>query len=823
MDKVQEFEAHQDYIRGVAIHETLPLLLSSSDDMTIKLWDWEKGWSNTMVFDGHVNYVMNVVFNPKDPNTFASSSLDRTIKVWNRSSYQCNFTLEGHQAGVNCVEYYPGGDKPYLISGSDDRTVKIWDYQTKACVTTLTQHQGNVTAVLFFPDRPFIVTGSEDESLCIWHLHTYRLEQSLDYCLHRVWTLSARSGSNKLAIGCDKGTVVIRVGKEVPVFSMDNNGKILFANNHEVIQMNARGNISEAGYGEKITLASKEMTTCEQVPKRLSHNSTGQYVCVLSEEEYTIHTTLAWRNQCFGPAVDFAWGTEPKTFAILQEDNTIKFFKNFKEVHAITDFEGQADKIFGGSMLGVRSDRIVFYDWKTFLPIRTICGHVKSVTWNDSGELVCLASESRFYVLRFHKDLVEEVLNAGTPISEEGILEAFTPINEVEDRSRQTTWVGDCLIYVSRTNRLNYYMGGEIFNLAVLERPMYLLGYLPKENRILLTDKGRNMVSYQLCQSVIDFESAVVRGDLQLAAETYLPKIPDDQKDKVAQFLDSQGHKELALKVATEDEHIFTLALGLHKLDVARKVANSKMKWKLIGDLAIQHADFTLAAEALEKGEDYNGLLLLYSSTGDQEGLKQVVEMASSKNRHNVAFTASYMLGDLKKCVNLLCETGRIPEAGIFARSYIPEMVPEVVTKWKRSLGSSKYAEAIADPVEFPNLFPVIGKLFEKKEEEVAPEPVAEPEPEPVKEPEPEPVKQPEPEPEPVKQAEPEPEPEPVREPEPEPEPEPVKAAEPEPEPEPEKQPEPEPAPAAEEEPVVVSKPPDTSELDDLFGSDEDD
>ena len=33
--------------------------------------------------------------------------------------------------GVNCIDYYPGGDKPYLLSGADDRTVKIWDYQTK--------------------------------------------------------------------------------------------------------------------------------------------------------------------------------------------------------------------------------------------------------------------------------------------------------------------------------------------------------------------------------------------------------------------------------------------------------------------------------------------------------------------------------------------------------------------------------------------------------------------------------------------------------------------------------------------------------------------
>ena len=31
--------------------------------------------------------------------------------------------------GVNCVDYFHGGEKPYLISGADDRLVKIWDYQ----------------------------------------------------------------------------------------------------------------------------------------------------------------------------------------------------------------------------------------------------------------------------------------------------------------------------------------------------------------------------------------------------------------------------------------------------------------------------------------------------------------------------------------------------------------------------------------------------------------------------------------------------------------------------------------------------------------------
>ena len=37
--------------------------------------------------------------------------------------------------GVNCVDYFHGGEKPYLISGADDRLVKIWDYQVSSFLT----------------------------------------------------------------------------------------------------------------------------------------------------------------------------------------------------------------------------------------------------------------------------------------------------------------------------------------------------------------------------------------------------------------------------------------------------------------------------------------------------------------------------------------------------------------------------------------------------------------------------------------------------------------------------------------------------------------
>ncbi|XP_062156478.1 coatomer subunit beta'-1-like [Alnus glutinosa] len=211
LEKIKEFEAHEDYIRCVAVHPTLPYVLSASDDKLIKLWDWEKGWECTQIFEGHSHYVMQVAFNPKDTLSFASSSLDGTIKAWNVGSPAPNFTLDGHLKGVNCVDYFTGGDEPKLVTGSDDFTAKVWDYHGKTCLQTLEGHKHNVTSVCAHPELPIIITGSEDGTICIWDACTYRLENTLNYDLGRVWDVGYKKGSNQIAFGCDNGTVVINI------------------------------------------------------------------------------------------------------------------------------------------------------------------------------------------------------------------------------------------------------------------------------------------------------------------------------------------------------------------------------------------------------------------------------------------------------------------------------------------------------------------------------------------------------------------------------------------------------------------------------------
>ncbi|XP_018539629.1 coatomer subunit beta' [Lates calcarifer] len=711
LERVHMFEAHADYIRCIAVHPTQPYILTSSDDMLIKLWDWDRKWACSQVFEGHTHYVMQIVINPKDNNQFASASLDRTIKVWQLGSKTPNFTLEGHEKGVNCIDYYSGGDKPYLISGADDRLVKIWDYQNKTCVQTLEGHAQNVTCVSFHPELPIILTGSEDGTVRVWHSNTYRLENTLNYGMERVWCICGQPGSNSVALGYDEGSIIIKLGREEPAMSMDSSGKVMWARHSEVQQANLKAmGEAEIRDGERLPLGVKDMGSCEIYPQTIQHSPNGRFVVVCGDGEYIIYTAMALRNKSFGSAQEFVWAHDSSQYAIREGNSMVKIFKNFKEKKAFKPDFG-AEGIFGGFLLGVRSNSgLAFYDWESATLVRRIDIQPKHILWSDSGELVCIATDESFFVLHYLPEKASAALESNEEMSEDGIEDAFEVLGEVQEVVRTGVWVGDCFIYTSSVNRLNYYVGGEIITIAHMDRTMYLLGYIPKDDRLYLGDKELNIISYSLLLSVLEYQTAVMRRDFS-TADKVLPTIPKEQRTRVAHFLEKQGFRQQALAVSTDPEHKFELALQLGELKIAYQLASeaeSEQKWKQLAELATTKCQFSLAQECLHQAQDYGGLLLLATASGNTDMVGKLAEGAERDGKTNVAFLTYFLQGRLDKCLDLLIKTDRLPEAAFLARTYLPSHVSRVVKLWKESLSkvNQKAADALADPTQYSNLFP---------------------------------------------------------------------------------------------------------------------
>ena len=163
-------------------------------------------------------------------------------------------------------------------------------------------------------------------------------------------------------------------------------------------------------------------------------------------------------------------------------------------------------------------------------------------------------------------------MNAGEYDSEDGVEAAFEIVTDINENVRTGQWVGDCFIYTNSANRLNYLVGDQTYTVSHFDQSMYLLGYIPRDGRAYVADKDVNVTSYALSLSVVEYQTLILRGDMDTAAEL-LEDIPADQKNKVARFLEGQGYKEMALEVATDPEHRFDLALSLNNLPIALEIA----------------------------------------------------------------------------------------------------------------------------------------------------------------------------------------------------------------------------------------------------------
>jgi coatomer subunit beta' len=592
-------------------------------------------------------------------------------------------------------------------------------------------HTHNVCAVMFHPKLPIIASASEDGTIRIWQSTTYRAEATLNYGMERAWALAASADSNKMAIGFDEGCVCIELGSDDPVASMDTTGKVVYAMNNEIKTASVRGVVGTGDVvlpdGERLPLVPRDLGSCELYPQVLKHNCNGRFVAVCGDGEFIIYTAQALRNKAFGQALDFVWsGTGTGDYAIRESVNRIKVYKNFNEAKVIVPATASAEGLFGGQMVGVRGGdgAVLFYDWESGEFVRKIDVTPKDVYWSDGGTMVLLACEDSAYVLSHNAAITAQAIAMGKVSPEDGIDGSFDLLYEISDTITSGKWVGDCFIYVNNVGRLKYSVGGQIETLVHLDTTTggatqhTVLGYLAKEDRVYLIDKSLNIVSYCVMLAVLQYQTAVMRGDFDSANEL-LPNIPESEYTKVARFLESQGFKEEALEVTTDLDHKFDLSLELGKTDQAHAIlletpaedkdsTDTQTKWKRLSDAALKDTNLDLCEAASIASNDFSDLLLLYSATGNFSGMAKLAKMAADDGRTNVAFVAYMLTANVEACADLLISTHRLPEAAFFVRTYLPSRMDEVVALWKTDLASvsETAAKALATPKENGEFFP---------------------------------------------------------------------------------------------------------------------
>ncbi|CAG9312953.1 unnamed protein product [Blepharisma stoltei] len=167
---------HREPVTCVAFHPVYSVIASSSEDASIRIWDYESG-SHERSLKGHTAAVNCVAFEPNSGNLLASCAADLTIKLWSFDSFECTKTLHGHDHNVSCVQFFPAGD--FLLSCSRDTSVKMWEVSTGFCVKTYQGHTDWARQVAINTSGNYFASCSNDETILVWAIDALNPIQTL--------------------------------------------------------------------------------------------------------------------------------------------------------------------------------------------------------------------------------------------------------------------------------------------------------------------------------------------------------------------------------------------------------------------------------------------------------------------------------------------------------------------------------------------------------------------------------------------------------------------------------------------------------------------
>ncbi|MBD2201204.1 protein kinase [Calothrix sp. FACHB-1219] len=187
---------HGNLVRSVAFSKNSPILISSSNDKTIRIWNLQTGKQQMMLNDTGMWIVAAIA---ADGQTIVSGSNDNTIKIWHLNVNRPQRVLRGHFDLINSLVISPNGQ--LLVTGSRDKTIRIWQLQTGNLLQTLSGHSGLVYAAAISPDGKLIASGGSDRAIKIWQLDNGELLRTIPDNPGFVRTVAISSALQIIASG----------------------------------------------------------------------------------------------------------------------------------------------------------------------------------------------------------------------------------------------------------------------------------------------------------------------------------------------------------------------------------------------------------------------------------------------------------------------------------------------------------------------------------------------------------------------------------------------------------------------------------------------
>lgn len=159
-----KFSGHTGPIRCLLYGMHARIVVSGSDDRTIRIWSIDNGRC-IRVLSGHKHAITTLALS-SDERHLVSGSKDKTLCFWEVESGRCSRIIEGHTGQLTCLAW--SRDHRLLASGDRNGSLRLWDTQTGNCLSVIQRHGDAIIGIAWECDQHRLFSVDENCNVKSW-------------------------------------------------------------------------------------------------------------------------------------------------------------------------------------------------------------------------------------------------------------------------------------------------------------------------------------------------------------------------------------------------------------------------------------------------------------------------------------------------------------------------------------------------------------------------------------------------------------------------------------------------------------------------------
>ncbi|XP_070162240.1 phospholipase A-2-activating protein isoform X2 [Polyergus mexicanus] len=197
---VHTLMAHQNTVCNLRTGKKDNTFLSSSWDLTAKLWDIGDLNKPQLNLTGHTAAVWCVA--DLSSGNIVTGSADKLVIVWARDG-SIQHKLTGH---ADCIRDIVDIKEDEFLTCANDATIRHWNAKLGTCLGTYCGHENYIYSIAAIPNGTYVYSSGEDRTIRVWY--NAELNQTIVLPTQSIWCIELFSNGDIVA-GSSDGAVRI--------------------------------------------------------------------------------------------------------------------------------------------------------------------------------------------------------------------------------------------------------------------------------------------------------------------------------------------------------------------------------------------------------------------------------------------------------------------------------------------------------------------------------------------------------------------------------------------------------------------------------------